>query len=195
MVSAMTAQFPDKFVLDGEVFSIAGFRGDEKTLFNPTKHGLEPAPVCTACWRGYILTYSLSGDKLVLQDLEIGCSKDKYPALNGKSPLLRGQTEERMVLPAKYKDLNIFVSYSGSFLIGKGFIRELYVHMGFHPAWKYETVIELTFKEGILVDKKDLSDVMKQKREEMSKKPKEPAADSTPEELKKWIEKSFDQCY
>lgn len=42
------------------------------------------------------------------------------------------------------------VPLSGGLLLGEGFIQELYVHMGFHPAWKYLHVIELIFEGGQL---------------------------------------------
>ena len=35
-------------------------------------------------------------------------------------------------------------------LLADGFLHELHVHMGFHPAWKYERVVELIFEAGIL---------------------------------------------
>jgi hypothetical protein len=40
------------------------------------------------------------------------------------------------------------VPFSGGLLLGQGFIRTTYVHMGFHPAWKFEKVAELLLEHG-----------------------------------------------
>ncbi len=55
---------------------------------------MHPVSVTTACWRGYVATYSLLGDILVLSDLNVSLGKfsdnkffsDKGPEINGISP-------------------------------------------------------------------------------------------------------------
>ena len=64
-----------------------------------------------------------------------------------------------------YEGLNCHLEYSGGVLLAQGFIWTLYVHMGFHPAWKYENVIELIFESGILKDEYDRSNEMAEIRE------------------------------
>lgn len=59
-------------------------------------------------------------------------------------------------------------------LLGRGFIRELYVHMGFDPAWKYEEVHELLFREGALTEAADRSAGMAALREKMRGDPLKP---------------------
>lgn len=53
---------------------------------------------------------------------------------------------------------NAVIPFSSGLLLGDGFIRELYVHMGFHPAWKFERVVELIFEGGQLTRSHDRSE-------------------------------------
>jgi hypothetical protein len=50
------------------------------------------------------------------------------------------------------------VPITGGMLLGHGFISSTYVHMGFHPAWKFETVIELLLEGGVVTGTMDRSD-------------------------------------
>ncbi len=52
------------------------------------------------------------------------------------------------------------MNYTGSLLLGDGFIPGLYVHMGVQSSWKFEKVIELVFKNGVLEKEEDLSEKM-----------------------------------
>jgi hypothetical protein len=45
-----------------------------------------------------------------------------------------------------------------------GFIAELYVHMGHHPAWKYTQVLELIFDDGCVAALNDRSELMAQQQ-------------------------------
>ena len=59
-----------------------------------------------------------------------------------------------------YKGLNFNLEYTGRVLLANEFIENLYEHMGFHPAWKYSTVIELVFDNGYLTAEYDCSERM-----------------------------------
>ncbi len=48
----------------------------------------------------------------------------------------------------------------------------LYVHMGYHPAWKYEKVHELIFENGLLIEDRDISAKMKEYRDKRVNKEK-----------------------
>jgi hypothetical protein len=69
----------------------------------------------------------------------------------------RGQT-------AAYRPIRVRQPFTGGLLLGAGFIDALYVHMGHHPAWKYTTVLELTFDDGRLTVVHDRSHLMAQRR-------------------------------
>ena len=66
---------------------------------------------------------------------------------------------------ALYKDINLPVSFfTGKLRIAKGFIDELYVHMGFPKPSAFKTVLDLTFEDGKLIETKNRSNEMMKKR-------------------------------
>lgn len=165
----MTAQIPDHFILDGTSYSLVDGIG----LFSPLDYGLEPIMTVTSCWRGYICTYTTQEQRLVLDTLDISLRNFLQPeSLASDAPRLNGvpAQRKRSILAHSYVGLALPISYSGRLLIADDFIRELYVHMGFHPAWKYRTVIELSFDGGNLTGRRDASAEMQMVRKKMTGK-------------------------
>lgn len=74
----MTAQISDVVKYRDESYGLVGVKGTE--LFDPTRHGLEPIGACSACWRGFVCTYSTEGWRLCLDELDI--------YLDGRPPVL-----------------------------------------------------------------------------------------------------------
>lgn len=196
----MTAQIPDTLLFNDKSFSIVGVNGNE--LFNPQSIGLHPIPFSTACWRGYVCEYKLHNNTLVLDRLQISLEVDagaqeerklasqRGPVINGVSP----STPDGEIPTARklYEGLNLSIKFTGSILAGDGFIQELYVHMGFHPAWKYQTVFELQFEGGKVLEIHDLSSKMERIRLKMSRLPPEPDfLKASQQERDAWIEKTF----
>lgn len=84
--------------------------------------------------------------------------------------------------------------FTGGLLLAQDFIRELYVHMGFHPPWKYRVVHELSFTDGRLTAERDRSAAMEEIRQRLVARPLGP--DGTDQaELHRWIEQCFDRSY
>jgi hypothetical protein len=89
---------------------------------------------------------------LFLTSLDLGLSpQNAIRARAGKGPELFG------VLPTAaeyagftYKGFKTPMKFTGGLLLADDFIPELYVHMGFHPAWKYKNVREVIFEKGSL---------------------------------------------
>ena len=135
--------------MENKKYGIAGVNGE---LFGPEKWGMHPVSMITACWRGYIATYALLDDILVLHNLDVNLGEFKDnkfypetgPEINGTKPEINDLDSSNNF----YKDLNLAIKLTGGLLIADDFIAELYVHMGFHPAWKYKEVHELIFDEG-----------------------------------------------
>ncbi len=163
----MTAQWNDNFLYNDVDFSISGI--SEGELFNPNILNLEPVGTCTACWRGYVAGFSLSHSILVLKTLEINLFRDvrddcgylqekKGPVINGVKP--NAAQQKFKLFNNYYCDLNYRIDYTGGLLLANDFIQDLYVHMGFHPAWKYKKVIELIFEDGVLIKELDHSEKM-----------------------------------
>ena len=169
----MTAQYSDTVVYQGEEFDVGGVNGSG--LFEPKDHGVEPASMCTACWRGCVCHYLVDGQRLTLNRLGLWLAGEQaLQADQGVGPKLFGQvprcTSEQFGTYL-YADMHGPVAFTGGLLLVRGFIEDLYVHMGFHPAWKFKEVHELIFRDGLLLSGKDRSAEMDQLREGMGSRP------------------------
>lgn len=157
----MAAQIHDSILLQDQKFSIVGVNGNG--LFGLADYNLHPLPSITSCWRGYVCGYKTVANRFILHTLQINLEQ-QGPLINGVEPFFA-----RATFNNTYNDLNMPMDFSGEILAGDKFIRELYVHMGFHPAWKYETVYELVISHGDVLDIKDVSKQMAQLRQQMIK--------------------------
>jgi hypothetical protein len=180
----MTAQMHDSFLLEEKKFSVVGV--DRENLFHPAQYGMQPLPSVTSCWRGYVCTYKTLYNKLLLNMLQTNLDREG-PAINNVRPEFPAKGTFNNV----YHELDLHIDYSGGMLVADGFIRELHVHMGFHPAWKYETVLELVFSQGTLLEKKDITQQMMELRKEMVQKPLQPGPDTPRQKLEDWIASTF----
>jgi hypothetical protein len=184
----MTAQFPDTVEYRGDEFTLTGANG--KGLFDPGEHGLRVLPKCTACWRGFVCGYAVREEGLVLDRL-MAYLDGPAAALFGVPP---GPTDQGGPgFDAVYEEIGRRVEYTGGLLIARGFIRDLYVHMGFHPAWKFREVHELIFEGGSLVREADRSQDIAAVRKKMLDRPLEPPQD--PAQIREWIRKCFSLEY
>ena len=196
----MTAQTPDRFVLNECEYAITGIHNSQyaslgirkDVLFDVSSLGLEPATISSACWRGYICQYGIQRDRLVLEELSVGLD-EPGPEINGVKPV--PSTERASHRISVYKGLNLPIEFTGGILVGDEFIRELYVHMGFHPAWKFRTVFELLFEKGKVLEVGDISDKMEKLRREMVKRPLRPKPDGGDENIGSWIDSTFSLDY
>jgi hypothetical protein len=162
----MTAQANDSVTYRDELFSLVGWEGP--ALFEPAEHGLHPVAISTGNWLGYLCSYVVSEGWLKLDRVTLGLSAEAQKALaRGAAPALFG------VLPvageggysAEYCGLAHVVPYSGVLTLGADFVWDMYVHMGYHPPWKYRRVYDLKFAAGRLVDEQDRSADMARMRE------------------------------
>lgn len=197
----MTAQMNDGFRHCGTEYSLAGI--SEGKLFDPSIFSLKPAMASTACWRGYRAIFAVRDSRLVLETLHVNLlegerkelRKVQGPTINGVKPT--GSKKEFEFFNNHYEGLNYHFEYSGGLLIADGFIRDLYVHMGFHPPWKYETVIELIFENGILSNEVDRSERMAELRQSFlaTRDTADSSRMPSREEIERFVEHSFDRTY
>ena len=177
-------------------WSLAGIDGGP--LFDPGAFGIVPRMLHTAAWRGYICTYGVEADRLRLERLEIGFDPDTDErAEAGAAPVIGGSTPVRQGTGHVwlYDGADLPIAFSGGLRLGSGFIRELYVHMGFAPAWKFEEVHELRFESGALVSSRDLSEEMRRQREAVRNEQLAPPRTSGVERITDWIRGTFDRTY
>lgn len=196
----MTAQINDTFRYHCNQYAVAGI--SEGELFRPDSLDLAPAPATTACWRGYQARFAISGSHLVLDALHVNLVEDfksgrrkEGPVINGVEPT--ASHERYGFLNNHYLGLDLRLKYSGGLLLADGFIRELYVHMGFHPAWKYETVIELVFEDGILRSEADRSESAAGLRQRILESRGDEEAGRMPDrdEIREFVKLAFDRTY
>lgn len=151
----MTAQFQDLFRHQGQEFSLVDGASE---LFKPADFQLAPIPASTGCWRGTLALYTILDARLVLETLWVNLSELQGPIINGSAP--GGRTGRYGMFNNVYQNIDLRIPHTGSLLIANEFIPELYIHMGFHPAWKYRKVLGLMFEDGKLLSESDLSEAM-----------------------------------
>jgi hypothetical protein len=127
---------PDVVMLGGRAFGITAIDGGQ--LFNPEDHGLQPQATGTACYRGYVATYAMAGEQLILAALDLG-SAQPPPNLHGVEPTLVSDG-----LVWRYAGVTLPIEFTGRLLVGDGYVPDSpYLNMGFWPAWMYADVYEL----------------------------------------------------
>lgn len=173
----MTAQIGDTYKYRNKKYTIVAMSAAMR--FHPRDYGLEAHSSSTACWRGFWCEYVIEDDRLLLRDLNIYNHNDNYPRFYGVevSPQEFWEDEridkygkvEKVRSPKRservYRDVNMPVPYTGKLLLGDGFLREYYIHMGYQHSWAYEKLIELVFEEGRLLECSDLSYIAEAQRE------------------------------
>jgi len=195
---AMTAQVQDEVTYAGEEHALVGIKGSG--LFDPREAGIRCEMMSTACWRGYVAHYAVEDGELRLASLRMqlfGWGNKREPAHPGKQeavPVLGVPPTEVTYGHARYERIGVRVPFTGGLLVGRDFVRELYVHMGFHPAWKYRVVHELAFEDGRLVKEADRTEAMAEIRARLAARPREPGTRDD-KEILRWIEQCFDRSY
>ncbi len=118
------------------------------------------------------------------------------PAIHGVLPRPSFASSFHAGFSENYSNIGLPLPFTGGLLLGKGFIHKLYRHMGFHPAWKYEKVVELIFAKGVLTATHDRSAEMANVREANAAAEKQAESHfNSPIELIGWIENCFDRSY
>ena len=193
----MTAQEPDYVVYRGTKYSLAGI--SDGALWSPESIGIQPSMWSSACWRGYVATYRVCRFVLELHKLQLGYydresrSQLVPPAINGCRPIEATDEDDSGIW--LYEPIGQREPYTGGLLLALDFIWDLYLHMGFHPAWKYRRVIELVFVSGRLKAAHDRSEAMEQIRKDVASADLSPGVSADEETLTRWIERCFDRKY
>ena len=145
---------------------------------------------CTACWAGYWCEYDISEEGIVLKNLYINSRDNNYPAING----VEAEEDEREKFQYMghhlYKNIGIRMKYTGKILVGKDFLREYYIHMGYQRAWAYQTLVEFIFEDGNLIETVDHSNMAEKLREEIKKDTGKPKP-YTEQDIARFVKNSF----
>lgn len=201
----MTAQIGDIYKRHNDEYTIVAISAP--LSFDPKNYGLEPHPSSTACYRGYWCEYDITDDGLFLENLYLFNGDGNYPEFLGKSiaPIeyqecdcYRGKKKTRKKIPRHmghrvYKDVHLLIPYTGKVLLGKDFLREYYIHMGYQRPFAYKTLVEYVFEEGIPLDIIDHSKTAEKLRESIDLK--DPMWKYREQDIPQFVEDSFSLDY
>ena len=156
----MTAQISDEFLLDGTTYAVAA--ASEDGLFDPADLGLSPTGASTANYNGYVATFAVLRQRLTLRRLRASLYVEGEHWVRFPGPPIFGvypndESSDPFGFNNVYEGLDLPLGYSGGLLVADEFIRPLYVHAGWHAAWKYRRVVELVFVNGRLTERVDRS--------------------------------------
>jgi hypothetical protein len=183
----MTAQASDQFEFNTNEYAVAGIKGGP--LFNPADYDLRPIASNSACIRGVLCKYAIREGRLILHELFIN-TDERPAAIKGCQPLaVQG------FFDYAYRKMRLPIPFTGGLLIGRDFLQDLYVRMGFAPAWKFRDVRELLFKNGKLTAAKNRSVQMRHFREEMSHPDLGPDDPDNRQSVEAWIKRTFSLDY
>lgn len=156
----MTTQISDTVIYKNQKYALIGIKGPE--LFEPRCFGLVSESWSTACYRGYYMTFTIEDTSLRLKQLTMLGSSKIYVSIDGIKPK---EKDGDLV----YKNLKLIISFTGVIRIAKDFIEEYYVHMGFQKAIAYKTVLDVKIENGKIVEVKNRSAEIEEKRKEFKK--------------------------
>ena len=171
----MTAQLPDTVLFEDQTYDLAGVEGEG--LFEPARYGLEVVMASTACWRGYLCTYAVVEDRLLLEAIDAMAGRyegdDFFPV---ELPVIHGHAGERVggrgaMFNAAYRGLGLPIAFTGQLVLGDGLMEELFDEVGAPPPWVYRRVLRLRFSGGALTGREDLSEEMAGIRTERARPP------------------------
>ena len=141
----MTAQITDPFFWEGEEYVFSG-ADDVYSLFDPEKYGLHPSAFCTACWKGFVITFGVRDEQLYIDQLDVFCEDDNYPVINGVEA-----SDDGMIGTHCYRDLNMASRYTGTITISSGMKKDAIRRAFTDGPGFYKKNYELDFKRGKLV--------------------------------------------
>ena len=113
----MSQQITDPFLWEGEEWTFLG-ADNVYDLFDPEAFGLKPEEPHTACWKGFVVTFSTESQVLYLKSLIVNTEDGVYPDINGVKAKADGMGFHA------YKNLNIKLDYSGTIIVGQEFKKE-----------------------------------------------------------------------
>ena len=163
----MSQQQEDPFIWKGEEWVFMG-ADDVYKLFDPEEYGLHPEELDTGCYKGFVISFKMEGDRLLLHNLVVNTEDDIYPDINGVSAVLVPEYTRKGGVKRynrfggyhEYKDIDLELNYTGTMIVGKDF-KKSYSGCAFTLPFAYKTSYDLKFRDGRLVEEKNTSGTYK----------------------------------
>jgi len=183
----VTAQVPDKVIYKEEKFDLVGVSGNE--LLNPEIFGIKLMSAGTACYNGYILTFKCDNDEFILDELLIRTREEPVNINGVKAEKYEGPL--KFMFSHEYKNLQLKTNFTGEIYIARDFIEEMYVHMGYQSPTAFRKVFGFIIKDDKIIEVKDLSKIMEEKRIEDPHKDSYPTNPEDGENIQEWVTRKF----
>ncbi|MCG6137167.1 MAG: hypothetical protein MET45_21460 [Nostoc sp. LLA-1] len=148
----MTSQIPDTFLYKGQKYELVGLNGEG--LVTPQDYGMQPPMLHTACYRGFYSTYEITDEGLFLTKMVIGQVEGGHKPIQGIMPQI--PAGDRHGYPT-YQGLKLLTPFTGTIRLGRDFIQDLYVHMGYQKGSAFETLLDFSFETGKMVSVQNIS--------------------------------------
>lgn len=201
----MTAQIGDIYKHNNAEYTFVA--ASAPLSFAPKDYGLEPHMSSTGCYRGYWCEYEITDNGLSLEKLYLFNKDGNYPAFNGKSIEPAEYKEYQYIKNGKklkdyfpkyfghrlYSNVHLLIPYTGKLLLGKDFLQQYYIHMGYQRPFAYETLMEFVFEKGILLDTLDHSETARELRKAIN--PEDPFWKFGISSITQFVEDSFSLDY
>ncbi|GEM_PF-5450205 len=152
----MTRHLSDEILLDGENFLITQVCAEG--MFDPNAHGISTQSSSSACWRGYQATYEILNGRVYLIQVHVSVEYlERIRWKQGKGRALFGveAIEGPDAFDLSYTELRHPVAVTGGLLLGAGRSRSSNTQVSDHPAWRFQTLIELRVDAGKLLSVTD----------------------------------------
>lgn len=169
----MTLQVSETIQYDEQTYEIKGFSDVEP--FHSLGIEFNPIAASSACWRGYSCEYAVKDYRLYLEHLFVNHSDgNKTPSKEPPPPVnaVQATTSDCPEIGKwQYSNINLFLeNYSGGILVAKGLKRDWGQAMNRH-LWDYETVYELLFTNGVLLDSYNMNKITAEFKQRKNDRP------------------------
>ncbi len=152
----MAVQISCTILINGDRYALIGLTGSD--LRTSKQFGSSPIELPVAYHGGFYATYEITPVGLYLRAL----NRENE---NGDRRTIGENSQAKDINPAMCCEEDVFVPFTGRVRLAKDFINQPRVNVAYQKALAFKTVFDITLKEGQIVDVKDRSWEMEQKRE------------------------------
>lgn len=160
----MTIQVSPSMLYNNKKYTI--LEQNFRIELNLRDYGFHPRPLSSACWDGYECVYTVYKNILCLHEILINEGDANFaPIFCGQAPVQDTGPSKLIPRQLTYTNLKFPISYTGTLFIASDYTH--YSETGkyySHSRLNYQTIISLTFKNGLLTSAIDYSLQIKQAR-------------------------------